>query len=161
MVMIHSFTPHILLNIYYVPGTVLDANKSELPPAFPKLLGKDPGRPRWMGLWHTVSWQKHLAACPLWWWGRGGSMLQRAIGTCHPGSTMCERLCQHPPASDPSWNIPVVEQVAFINCCSRGRTHAWGDVGILAGECQRDWYRVWAVLGGWEGFGEACYQEGG
>lgn len=55
--MIHSFTPHILLNIYCVPGTVLDADKDELPPAFPKLLGRDPGRPRWMGLWHTVSLQ--------------------------------------------------------------------------------------------------------
>lgn len=74
---------------------------------------------------------------------------------------MCECLCQHPPASDPSWNILVVEQVAFINCCSRGERTHWGTVGILVGECQRDWYRVWAVFGGLEGFREACCQEVG
>ena len=79
----------ILLHIYCVPGTVLDANKNQLPQLFTKLLRRDPGRPRWMGFWAHSCLCRNIRLPILFGGGDGDdSMLERTMrapSSWHPG----------------------------------------------------------------------------
>lgn len=69
------FTEHLLCTRH----SVLDANKNHLPPPSAKLLGKDPGRPGWMGFGAHVSAETFQLPILFGGGDRDGSVLEGAM----------------------------------------------------------------------------------